>query len=283
MQTFKLKSKSALKSTKIVQISDSHLIVVDGTDAENYKKQKARKLFFENEALQRTGEVHYAEERLEKAIDYAKSADLTLFTGDMIEFPTAVNIDRMLKHFSELDNYLYTFGNHDYMDYTLKESATEQYEKNIALFKSKIDVDLEFCKKEVNGINVALLDNSRFQFNERQLEELKKLFKEGKDVILGVHIPLYHPSLDIVGQRKVHVICDTCGLDYDLTNARCATEVTKEVISLIKQNHDKVLAIVAGHNHFSAAIPYYENIVEYVCAPTYLDDFYEFIIEPSDK
>ena len=283
MKTFYLKSKNVSKRTKIVQISDSHIIVVDKNDKEYYEKEKQRKLFFEQEALARTGEVHYAEECLENAIEYAKSADLTLFTGDIIEFPTVVNVERMLKHFSALDNYLYIFGNHDYMDYTLAESAKEQYDKNISLFTSRIDSDLEFVSKEINGISVALLDNSRFQFSESQYDNLKKLFDEGKEIILGMHIPLYNPSVDIIGQKKVGVIADTCGMDYDLSSSRYPTPITKKVIDLIKQNHKQVLAILVGHNHFDTVIKYHEDLLEYVCAPTYLNDFYEFIIEPCEE
>ena len=41
--------------------------------------------------------------------------------------------------------------------------------------KEKVKNDIEISIKEVNGINVVLLDNGRFQFNERQYQELKKV------------------------------------------------------------------------------------------------------------
>lgn len=281
MKSFYLKSKKATKLTKIVQISDSHMIVVDETDKENYIKQKDRKLFFERESLARTGEVHYAEEKLSEAVEYARQADLTIFTGDIIEFPTAPNVNKMVEYFSKLDDYLYTFGNHDYMDYTLKKSALSQYEKNVHLFKDVIKNDLEFAVKEVNGISVVAMDNSRFQFSLSQYERLKKTFDEGREIVLSMHIPLYHPTLDFIGQKKVNAVADTCGMAYGLGLKNSATPITKAVIDLIKENHEQVLAILVGHNHFDAVVPYYENVVEYVCAPTYLNDFYEFIIEPK--
>ena len=283
MKTFYLKSKTVQKTTKIVQISDSHIIVACKDDVEYYKKEKERKLFFEREALARTGEVHYAEEKLEEAVKYALSADLTVFTGDIIEFPTKANVNRMKEHFSPLTNYLYTFGNHDYMDYTLKETAKEQYDKNITLFKSAIPNDLEIAVKEVNGINVVLLDNGRFQFTERQYEELKKIFADGKDVIIGMHIPLDHPDLSKAGIEKVKFVADVCGMDSDESKACYPTPVTKAVIELIKEKHEQVLALLVGHNHFDAVINYYKNVNMYVCLPTYLNDFYEFIIEPESK
>jgi 3',5'-cyclic AMP phosphodiesterase CpdA len=282
MKTFYLKSKTVSQKTRIVHISDSHLIVAEKSDETYFKKEKERKLFFEREALARTGEVHYAEEKLAEAIEYAKSADLTIFTGDIIEFPTLANVKKMMEHFSALDNYLYTFGNHDYMDYTLAESATEQYEKNISMFASELKNDLEIAVKEVNGIYVVTLDNSRFQFTQRQYDELKKLFDEGKEVILGMHIPLDTPALGIVGIQKVNQIAEACASEYNLASPNYPTETTKAVIELIKEKHEQVLALLVGHVHYDAVVPYYKNIVQYICLPTYLNDFYEFIIEKAE-
>ena len=281
MKTFYLKSKSATTTTKVVQISDSHLIVVNKGDGDYYKREKERKNFFEREALARTGEIHYAEEKLEEAIEYAKSADLTVFTGDIVEFPTKANVDKMAEKFSVLDNYLYTFGNHDYMDYTLKLSAKEQYDNNLSLFTSVIKNDIEIAVREINGVNVVLLDNGRFQFTERQYQELKKVFDEGKDVVIGMHIPLFHPDVDKAGKEKVNFATDVCGTDKDESKPCYPTPVTKAVIELIKEKHEQVLALLVGHNHYDAVINYYKNINMYVCLPTYLNDFYEFIIEPE--
>ena len=133
----------------------------------------------------------------------------------------------------------------------------------------------------MNGINVVLLDNGRFQFNERQYQELKKVFDQGKDVIIGMHIPLFHPDLDQAGLEKVKNATDVCGTDKDESKDCYPTPVTKAVIDLIKEKHEQVLALLVGHNHFDAVINYYKNIDMYVCLPTYLNDFYEFIIEPE--
>ena len=84
MQQLKLTSRSVTKETKIVQISDAHIIVPDKKDGDVYKIEKERKLFFERESMIRTGEVRYAEEELAEAISYSNSADLTVFTGDIV-------------------------------------------------------------------------------------------------------------------------------------------------------------------------------------------------------
>ena len=96
-----------------------------------------------------------------------------------------------------------------------------------------------------------------------------------------MHIPLYHPLLAKEGVKKVGFATDTCGMSQDLSKEHGANLITQSVIELIKKHHEQVLAILVGHNHFDAIIPYYENIVEYVCAPTYLNEFYEFNITPK--
>ncbi|MBQ6980164.1 MAG: metallophosphoesterase [Clostridia bacterium] len=279
MQTLKLTSKSVTKETKVIQISDAHIIVPDKNDGEIYKIEKERKLFFERESLLRTGEVRYAEEELAETIEYAKSADLTVFTGDIVEFATQTNVDRMMMHFANCKDYLYTFGNHDYLKcYLNAENPEKQRAENGALFRKAIKNDIEFTVKTVNGVNIVVMDNSTCQFSERQYEELKKVLSEDNDAILFMHMPLYHPALDIIGQKKVNVIAVACGVNYDLSSPKYPTETTKKTIELIKENHKKVLALMTGDHHYTARINYYENIIECVCAPTYLHDFYEIVI-----
>ena len=282
MKTFYLKSKTVSKTTRIVHISDSHLIVPDKADGDLYKKEKERKVFFEREALCRTGEVHYAEEKLAEAVDYAKGADLTVFTGDIIEFPTLANVKKMSEYFAKTKDYIYTYGNHDYANWLKSVPKQQQKEENTPLFQQYIANDLEIAVKEVNGVKVVGLDNSCFQFTQRQLEELKKIFEEGKDVILAMHIPLEHPSLHIIGYQKVNQMAEACGTDYNLSSDAYANETTKAVIALIKEKHEQVLALLVGHVHFDAVVPYYNNMVQYICLPTYLNDFYEFIIEKAE-
>ena len=97
-----------------------------------------------------------------------------------------------------------------------------------------------------------------------------------------MHVPLYTPYMDIVGFQKVNQMCECCGLDYNLASPYYPTETTKAVIELIKEKHEQVLALLVGHVHYDAVVPYYKNIVQYICLPTYLNDFYEFIIEKAE-
>ncbi len=279
MQKLLLKSGSVTRNTKIVQISDAHIIVPDKRDGDLYKIEKERKLFFEREALNRTGEVRYAEEELDEAIDYAKCADLTVFTGDMAEFATQTNVDRLAEFFKKSGDFLYTFGNHDYLRcYLQAENPQQQREQNGKMYKKAVRNDLEFSVRNVNNVNIVAMDNSLLQFSERQYTDLKKTFEEDRDAILFMHVPLYHPSLDKIGLEEVGLIANACGGDYNLVSPFYPTETTKKVIELIRKNHKKVLAIMTGHNHYTARILYYENIIECVCAPTYLHDFYEIEI-----
>ncbi|MBQ6921558.1 MAG: metallophosphoesterase, partial [Clostridia bacterium] len=219
------------------------------------------------------------EEELAEAIEYAKSADLTVFTGDIVEFATQTNVDRMMKHFANCKDYLYTFGNHDYLKcYLNAENPERQRVENGEMFRKVIKNDIEFTVKTVNGVNIVVMDNSLYQFNERQYDGLKKVLSEDRDAMLFMHIPLYHPYLNIIGQKKVNVIAAACGVDYDLSSHCYPTETTRKTIELIKENHKKVLALMTGDHHYTARINYYENIIECVCAPTYLHDFYEIVI-----
>ena len=279
MHKLVLESRSATKPTKIVQISDAHIIVADKNDGELYKEEKARKLHFERETLLTVGEVFYAQEELMNAIEHGRAADLTVFTGDIVEFATEANVQNMMACFEECGDYLYTFGNHDYITWwDREETPAEQHVTHRHLFEKRIKNDLEFAVKRVNNVNIVALDNSLSQFTERQYEELKRVLSEDRDAILFMHVPLYHPSLAHIALKALGRVVCGCGCEHNLEDPLYPTETTRKVIHLIKENHEKVLAIMTGHVHFAAQIKYYENIIECICPPTYLHEFYEIEI-----
>lgn len=279
MHKLVLESRSVSKPTKIVQISDSHVIVADRSDGELYKEEKARKLHFERETLLTLGEVLYAEEELNYAIEYARGADLTVFTGDIVEFATEANVRKMMECFSKCGDYLYTFGNHDYITWwDREETPEEQHVTHRHLFTKCINNDLEFAVKNVNNVNIVALDNSLSQFTERQYVELKRVLNEDRDAILFMHVPLYHPNLSLIGLKTLNRVVFGCGSEYNLESPLYPTETTRKVINLIKEKHEKVLALMTGHVHFAGQLRYHENIIECICPPTYLHEFFEIEI-----
>lgn len=276
-----LKSKTATKSIKIVQISDAHLIVCDKNDV-CFKEEKFRKFFFERETLDRVDEILYAEEELINSIEYANSvkADLVVFPGDIIEFCTDANIDRMIEIFGKVkSDYLYTFGNHDYYPGKTELTQRERRELYREKFQSKIKNDIDFAVKEINGVKFVTIDNSDCQFSERHYSELKKVFSDNKDVAIFTHIPLASEHLTNTAIAKIRRPSFGCGSEHDMTLIDYPTDVTKKVIELIKENHEKVIGLFAGHEHYEAIYPYYKNIVCYVSNVNYAKEFFEIDIE----
>lgn len=281
MRKINLKSKSATAPIKVVQISDAHLIVCDKND-HCFKDEKFRKFFFERETIDRVGEVLYAEEELINSIEYANEvgADLVVFPGDIVEFPTKANVDRMIEIFDKINcDYLYTFGNHDYFYNKDPLSVEEQRRKNKELFQSRIKNDIDFAVKEINGVKFITIDNSDFQFSDRHYNELKKIFEGEGEVAIFTHIPLASPYLTTTAIHKIRRPSFGCGSEHDMTLLEYPTETTKKVIELIKENHDKVLALFAGHEHYEAIYPYYKNIVCYVSNVNYAKEYFEINIE----
>lgn len=281
MRKINLKSKTATNSIKVVQISDAHLIVCDKND-DCFKEEKFRKFFFERETLDRCDEIFYAEEELINSIEYANNAgaDLVVFPGDIVEFCTDANVNRMIEIFGKVkSDYLYTFGNHDYYPGKTELTHKERRELYREKFQSKIKNDIDFAVKEINGVKFITIDNSDCQFSERHYNELKKAFSEDNDVVIFTHIPLASPNLTNIAISKIRRPSFGCGSEHDMSLVDYPTETTKKVIALIKENHDKVLALFAGHEHYEAIYPYYKNIVSYVSNVNYAKEFFEIDIE----
>ena len=145
----------------------------------------------------------------------------------MVEFATQTNVDKMIEYFEKGGDYLYTFGNHDYLRcYLTSEDHSKQRDENGEMFRKVVKNDIEFSVKSVNNVNIVVMDNSLLQFSERQYEELKKVLAEDKDAILFMHVPLYHPSLNIIEQKMINMISDACGGEYDLLSPYYPTDAT---------------------------------------------------------
>ena len=179
-------------NVRLLQMSDIHLTLTDETDTpEAVANQAARSAGFESEI----GDGVAREDRFDKFIDYAKylSSDLLLLTGDIIDAPSNGNIAFVN---DKLNNsglgYLYILGNHDWTgDWLGTYQSTQQREQNIPKFSQVIGSGEDGVAVRDYGAFVLLaVDNSNDQVTSQQCYILEQYIKNGKPIILALHVPL---------------------------------------------------------------------------------------------
>lgn len=192
-------------------------------------------------------------EYFKNAVDYAVENNLlVLHTGDLWDFMSEGNFRAAKEALSQID-CIYALGNHElYYDvdenYNVKIAKTEQ----MACY---LPNDLHFYSRVVNGVIFVTLDNSCYQITEDQLELLKAEAAKGLPIILGVHVPLYVPSLAdyMMGiYKSAAVMAPPEELlarysDHN-RNLQAASEITRQAAEYIC-TEPTIKAVIAGHTH----------------------------------
>ena len=174
----------AEKPFSFFHVSDTHLALADERDDERKNKlaQNRKRAHFE-----------YAEEHLAQIERMAKGEGKTVVhTGDLIDFVSALNLDRA-REFTESVDVLMAAGNHEFSLYVgeaFEDAAyrAQSFDRVQAVFQNSI----RFASRVVNGVNLVVVDNSYYFFDDWQLEALKVEVQRGLPILLFMHTPIYN-------------------------------------------------------------------------------------------
>lgn len=192
-------------------------------------------------------------EYFNKACRYAKENDLTvLHTGDLWDFMSEGSFRAAKEALSQLD-CIYALGNHE-LYYDVDENYNVKV-ADVAQIAHLLPNDLNFYSRVVNGVNFVTLDNSDYQITEEQLTRLKAEAAKGLPMILGVHVPLYVPSL---ADYMMGIYKSACVLapppellarySEHHRALQTADKVTLQAVEFIR-SEPAVKAVIAGHTH----------------------------------
>lgn len=246
-----LTSRTATKAFSFCHITDSHLALPNETDDERKRKN----------AAERTGCFETPsglcittcfEEQLEHT---KKTSDFALFTGDILDFPGQSNFDTFQKNTAGVP-FLYIYGNHDW-NYAWEQENKALLPARTALFEKNGILKPDMRADEINGVIFIGLSNTDYQFTEEACAFTEAYLKKGKDVILYFHIPLYAKTLcsDVMHYwgKSIVVGMDEARLQREGAEPTAvkATAATTRMLDLLETYQDHVLAVIAGHIHFS--------------------------------
>lgn len=235
----------------LLLVADSHAIVASKEDSLQEAENKAERLpMFQNEkgvtsAEQLTGLLEYAN---------AEAVDAVLLAGDIIDEPSAANIAYLNERLAALKMpCLYTLGNHDWTfpwEY-MTDTGKETYLPLLAPYMEENPV---IHKLDMGEFVIVAVDNSANQVNAEALQEYAEILREGKPVLVLVHVPFLTQS--VLGKAKeswstpVVIGGGNWGGIYPDENS-------DSFVAMTLASDSPVEAVLAGHVHF-----YDEDVME---------------------
>lgn len=238
-----------------LHITDAHLTLCGEQEPDNHRAHA-----YNRSQCYRVGQENPAQKNLTGLLGMSDHCDITLLTGDIIDFPSEQNLN-VLHELVQDRCYMYCYGNHDwnfpenYADYPFSglpwaqvcatyDTALARTAQAFADLQSSMDVCI------IKGIKFITLNNSGYQFSAVQYERLKQALVDGMPAVVAFHIPLYAPTLlaDTMTRWGAPILCATPPelqsekWDYapSMETQRCA--------ALIGESKN-VLAVLTGHLH----------------------------------
>lgn len=200
--------------------------------------------------------------------------DALLLGGDIIDSPSPANIAYLGDSLEKLEiPYIYTLGNHDwtypweYMTqkgvdaylpllspYMGGSNASESsfFENNFfgnAFSGNASSYNTAIHTLEFDDFIIVAVDDSSNQINPDALEKYKEILKNGKPIILLLHVPLYTESLSA---KTSSVWRQSVLLGGGIHGETYPNEVSTEFLQLTTAKNSPVAAVIAGHVHFSS-------------------------------
>jgi predicted MPP superfamily phosphohydrolase len=232
---------------RLLHISDTHLTLADSRDDE-------RKLKLAESRLRHFKD---AETLLGEAERYAREHNLLIVhTGDLIDFVSEANLDRVRK-FTDENDVFFAAGNHEFSLYVGEAFEDAEYRsRSLAHVQESFKKDIRFSSRKINGINLVAIDNSYYRFEREQYDALRAEIAIGMPIVLFFHAPLYEPVLYEISMSRGECAYLTSTPDelmksYSVYRYRQqkADEITLETTELIK-SEPLIKAIFTGHMHY---------------------------------
>lgn len=264
---------------KVLQITDSHLGEADSRDESGViaAAEHCRQAFG-------GAAITHWEAALRRSRDW--QADCTVFTGDIVHFPSVRNIELLGQAFRSLESpYLYTLGNHDWL-LPHQEPSDELRTAAYPLFGHLTSGSPSCQKLDLGGVYLIALDNSNYQIDERQLEFVKQQLSDSTPTILFLHIPIYLSSLE---QKTLTVwgapiMMNAPGWNKEERQQwgiRDTDLPTRELHRMITEgDFPNLAAIFCGHLHFAHRAAFFDGRYQYVTEAGFSGGYREIVLTP---
>lgn len=263
MKILQTEIKIGIKTpVNLLHVSDTHLTFADERDDARKIKlaEERQKNYFPNN-----------DRNLLEIEQYAKKTGYPiLHTGDLIDFVSVANLERVEKFVSDYDVFA-TAGNHEFSLYVGEAVEDAEY-RNQSLDKVQASFknDIRFDVKKYGEVKIIAIDNSYYRFDEEQYIKLKKELCCDEPVILMLHTPIFEKNLynrSMSMNPCAYLVSVPEELMAQYTQERYKQqkedEYTKKATELILASTN-VKAILSGHLHYDYEGEVCEGIKQYI-------------------
>ena len=215
--------------------------------------------------------------------------DLIAFTGDMVHCSSPASI-RKVTESVELTGvpYISIAGNHEWWhfqdlpnlpDHAALRAAHDRDALRAAWWGAdrSHNRQLPVYSTEVAGVRFVAIDDGNYQINSEQLEIVKGELALGKPVVLMMHIPLSVPTLR-PPSIEVWDAPILLAEPYWRSGSRKEWEIRTNDAETLEFAHlvtasENVVAILAGHLHFSHVDSVNRQAAQYVSGPGFAGEY----------
>ena len=182
-------------------------------------------------------------EHLKALLELAKTGDALIVAGDMSDYISPANMRCLEEAFRDFPiPWAAVCGNHD---------PADQIPEGFLYSRAKQPVQI----LELEDMVILALDDSQRQVSASQLDVLRQLLTGEKPILIAMHVPFSTP--------ENRALLEKCGEYFQLDHPRAGPEA-EEFRELIRENADKIVALMAGHLHFGNVSQLVPGVTQYV-------------------
>lgn len=244
-------------------LSDLHIIVEDESISKEEKETVSSRM-----SLFKTSDGKPAADYWIELAEVLNScnADAILLGGDMVDFCSRSNIASLQEGLDQLSTpYIYVRADHDYKPYYCNEITEEECER----LHAGLDGDEEVWVMELPEVCVVGLGNSTSSLSETALDSMKKVFSDGKPIILLTHVPYASEVSASLEEASKEAWAGRSLLWGREESYYKLDENVTEFLNMIYAKDSPVKEIVSGHLHFTWDGDITESTRQHVFSPAF--------------
>ena len=267
---------------EIVFTADNHISLWDERDSLVANKAKERYETF------KSWDGAYADESFKSVIQYVRSEnpELLVIGGDLLDSAMYAGIDFASGQLSTIKvPYLYGMGNHDF-EYDNEYFSDRAFKEYLPRLSALSGIDKGYRTAQFDEYIVLIADDYGNKVSPDALEELIRINKLGKPIIVSVHVPiepgignsLWEMSKQVWGQTSDGTSKVLLGNRSIIPN-----DVTTAFLDEMRKNESNVKVVLAGHVHFYHKDMLNDNIIQLVAGPGYNKEVTKIILKPKEN
>lgn len=250
----------------LMQITDAHMTLSDQRDSAYTREVEEDR----TGGFGRVGMNLPPAEAFRLTLKAAEGADCLVFTGDILDAPTAINRETLDGFLNPPKTpYLYITGNHDWSR-TWINGRSAREDGDLEVLGAFLDPRTGYGVCQLDGVRLIGLDDSEYQISEDALRFFREQTADGAPCLLFLHIPLYLPTLlaDTMDAWEDPILLGAPPELYRQRTAPVPTESTLEFCRLA-ETLPNLLGVFTGHLHFPHEDLLSSGVRQYVTPPAY--------------